>query len=415
MALGLPTPALEAPSRGSALTVQGLHKVYGREVHALQGVDLGIQEGEFVALLGPSGSGKTTLLMVVAGFETATAGRVFLGEADITNTPPQRRNFGVVFQSYALFPHMSVRGNIAYPLAVRGTRRKDRNELVNHALELVGLEGLGARRPSQLSGGQQQRVALARALVYQPSVLLLDEPLGALDRALRERMQVELRNLHRKVGVTLLYVTHDQDEALSMADRIVVMRNGRLEQVGKPEELYACPATEFVASFIGSANRLRVRVQHQKAGLAVVRLESGDTFEVRSLARVSVCGESQGLLVVRPERVEMAAATDTEMPTTEMSVVGRLESLVFAGSTWRCNVSTALGDLQAFVPNMPDERVGDTVRLRWKAVDAWVLASTQHKSQEQQLSQEENEEMHPEQDSPEQDNIVHITHGGMNK
>lgn len=398
MAHGLPAPELKAPSRGSALTVQGLHKVFGREVHALQGVDLGIEEGEFVAVLGPSGSGKTTLLMIVAGFETPTAGKVFSGEADITNTPPQRRNFGVVFQSYALFPHMSVRGNIAYPLAVRGMRRKNRNELVNHALELVGLEGLGARRPSQLSGGQQQRVALARALVYQPSVLLLDEPLGALDRALRERMQVELRNLHRKVGATLLYVTHDQDEALTMADRVVVMQDGRLEQVGTPRELYERPATEFVASFIGSANRLSVRVKHPKAGLAVVRLASGGTFEVRSSARVSACGESQGLLVFRPEKVEISAATDSEISTNEMSVVGRVESLVFAGSTWRCSVSTALGDVQAFVPNKPDERVGDQVRLRWKAVDAWVLASTQHESQVQQQPQVEDEDMHHEQD-----------------
>lgn len=353
-----------------ALQVADLHKVYGKDVHALAGIDLHVNEGEFITLLGPSGSGKTTLLMVIAGFESPTRGTVHALGSDITRVPPERRNFGVVFQSYALFPHMSVRANVGYPLASRHVGRNERSARVDEALALVGLEGLADRRPSQLSGGQQQRVALARALVYRPTVLLLDEPLGALDRALRERMQTELRLLHRKVGVTFLYVTHDQDEALTMSDRVVVLRDGRIEQVGRPEVVYDRPATEFVARFVGAANLLEGTILSFDKPLATVALNQGPVISVSSDSpheRGFKC-----LVLVRPERVEIRPAEDSDPPGT-VGVNGRLQSAVFAGTTWRYQVSTAAGPVLAHMPRSAAVEPGDALRACWSPSDAWLL------------------------------------------
>lgn len=238
------------------LTLRRLVKRYGA-LQAVAGVDLEIRRGEFLTLLGPSGSGKTTLLMMIAGFQDATEGDILLDGQPITGTPAEKRNFGMVFQGYALFPHMTVADNIGYSLSVRGRPKAEIASRVAEMLELVQLTGKERRLPSELSGGQQQRVALARALAFSPPVLLLDEPLGALDRKLRVEVQEQLKDLHRRVGTTFVYVTHDQDEALSMSDRVVIMRDGQIEQVGSPDELYTRPRTEFAASFLGKSNFLR--------------------------------------------------------------------------------------------------------------------------------------------------------------
>src|SRR5436305_2684105 len=242
-------------SHRPALRLQGVRKSYGQVV-AVAGVDLTVEEGEFFTLLGPSGSGKTTLLRLIAGFERPDTGRIELGGRDVTSTPPYLRDTNTVFQDYALFPHMSVADNIGYGLRVKGVAKPAREKRVQRALEMVRLAGLGHRRPNQLSGGQRQRVALARAVVNEPEVLLLDEPLGALDLKLRQEMQIELKRIQKQVGITFVYVTHDQEEALTMSDRVAVMAQGAIEQVGPPAEVYERPATEFVAAFIGISNLL---------------------------------------------------------------------------------------------------------------------------------------------------------------
>src|SRR5438046_6292464 len=242
-------------SHRPALRLRGVRKSYGQVV-AVAGVDLTVEEGEFFTLLGPSGSGKTTLLRLIAGFERPDAGRIELGGRDVTSVPPYLRDTNTVFQDYALFPHMSVAENIAYGLRVKRVSRQQREKRVQRALDMVRLTGLGGRRPNQLSGGQRQGVALARAVVNEPEVLLLDEPLGALDLKLRQEMQIELKQIQQEVGITFIYVTHDQEEALTMSDRVAVMTNGQIEQIGSPVDVYERPATEFVAGFIGISNVL---------------------------------------------------------------------------------------------------------------------------------------------------------------
>ena len=362
-------------ARPAALSVRGLYKSYDGHQNALRGIDLDIAEGEFVTLLGPSGSGKTTLLMVIAGFEAPTRGAVLAKENDISRVVPERRNFGVVFQSYALFPHMSAAANVGYPLAARGVKGEERHRKVDEALALVGLEGLGGRRPSQLSGGQQQRVALARALVYEPALLLLDEPLGALDRVLRERMQIELRTLHQKIGITFLYVTHDQDEALTMSDRVAVMREGRIEQVSTPEELYERPATEFVASFVGVANLLRGRTLGASEGWTGVELDGGARVRAREVRSERLGREAT--VVVRPERAELRPL-DGEDGVTD-GLAGEVAKEVFGGNMWRYRIATPAGELQAHRTRRASARPGDAVRVSWDPADAWILPSAPEK------------------------------------
>jgi putative spermidine/putrescine transport system ATP-binding protein len=246
---------------GAALpiAVRGLRRRYGSMV-ALDGLDLDVARGEFLTLLGPSGSGKTTLLMILAGFTRPDAGSIRFGNVEMVRTPPHKRDLGVVFQSYALFPHMDVAANVAFPLVLRGIKGPELKRRVHSALELVRLEELGFRRVDQLSGGQRQRVALARAIVFEPGILLMDEPLSALDKKLREQMQIELRHLHQRLGTTVIYVTHDQREALTMSDRIAVIDHGRIAQIDTPERLYEAPASHFVADFIGDSTFLNVTV-----------------------------------------------------------------------------------------------------------------------------------------------------------
>jgi putative spermidine/putrescine transport system ATP-binding protein len=323
--------------------LRGLCKRFG-DVQAVADVHLDVADGEFFCMLGPSGSGKTTVLRLLAGFETPTAGSIELAGQDVTRTPPFERDVNTVFQDYALFPHMTVADNIAYGLAVKRVARRDRGHRVDEALASVRLEGFGGRRPSQLSGGQRQRVALARALVNRPRVLLLDEPLGALDLKLRQDMQLELKQLQRDVGITFVFVTHDQDEALTMSDRIAVFAAGRIEQVGLPRSVYEHPSNEFVAGFVGTTNLLRGEVARAVLGQA-------------------------GTWSVRPERVRLADPSEPVRPE-EQTAEGTLRDTVYAGPVTRLVVDLDAGAaLVASVPDggglPPDLRPGRRVRLAW--------------------------------------------------
>jgi len=319
-----PGPAGSSP----AVRLTGIRKSFGSVV-AADGVDLEIAEGEFFTMLGPSGSGKTTLLRMIAGFERPDAGTIELGGEDVTRQPPYLRNVNTVFQDYALFPHMTVRENIEYGLKVRKVARAERRERAARALDLVRLSELGDRRPVQLSGGQRQRVALARAIVNEPEVLLLDEPLGALDLKLRQEMQTELKRIQREVGITFVYVTHDQEEALAMSDRLAVMNSGRIEQLGAPTDVYERPATEFVAGFIGVSNLLerdgrRITVRPEKVRIienddpapAGAHVETGEIIEVTYLGvltRYVVKLDSGDNLVAARQNLETAAADALEL------------------------------------------------------------------------------------------------------
>jgi putative spermidine/putrescine transport system ATP-binding protein len=310
----------------------GVSKSYDGKSLVVRDLDLEIRRGEFLTLLGPSGSGKTTTLMMLSGFETPTSGRILLSGRDITLTPPYRRGIGMVFQNYALFPHMTVGENVAYPLKLRGLDAASIAAKVGAALAMVQLEGLQGRRPAQLSGGQQQRVALARALVFEPDLVLLDEPLGALDKQLRERMQIELKTLHERLGVTMVYVTHDQSEALIMSDRIAVFSEGRIWQLATPFEIYENPANAFVAGFVGENNRLEGTVVGRNGDNVVVELPGGYTVMARAASSAAMKGKVA--LSVRPERVTLAPAGHEnrfKLRLENVVYVGESSRLIFAG------------------------------------------------------------------------------------
>jgi putative spermidine/putrescine transport system ATP-binding protein len=302
--------------------IQGLTKQYG-DLYALDSVDLQIESGEFLTLLGPSGSGKTTLLMAIAGFNRPDAGSIRFGETEMILTPPHRRDVGMVFQSYALFPHMTVAGNIAFPLKLRGIGSEECARRVDEALETVQLSGLGERGVDQLSGGQRQRVALARAFVFRPRILLMDEPLSALDKKLRERMQIELKHLHQQLGVTTVYVTHDQREALTMSDRIAVINHGRLAQVDTPEAIYNQPTNAFVADFIGESTML-----------PLTRDESGRLFFKGHRITDEPVGDDADdwSLVIRPERLFVVDGDNAD-PGHTVVFEGTVQDAVFQGET----------------------------------------------------------------------------------
>jgi spermidine/putrescine transport system ATP-binding protein len=361
------------PRREAAdVRLVGLRKQFG-EVAAVDGVHLEIAAGEFFSLLGPSGCGKTTTLRMIGGFELPTDGRILLGGEDITSAPPERRPVNMVFQSYALFPHLSVFENVAFGLRRRRTPEAEVRHRVDGALELVRLGGYGARRPDQLSGGQQQRVALARALVNRPQVLLLDEPLGALDLKLRRELQVELKRVQLEVGITFIYVTHDQEEALALSDRIAVMDRGRVEQLGTPEELYDAPRTRFVAGFIGTSNLLSGTVEAVDAGVALVRLDAGE----RCLARAGDARPGDRVEVsVRPEVVQLEAADPGPAPDgTPPALDAEVLQRSYLGTSISHQVRTAAGVVLAAVVPRSHQRfgIGDAVRVRWRAADAMVL------------------------------------------
>ncbi|MFC5313754.1 ABC transporter ATP-binding protein [Azospirillum rugosum] len=279
----------------------GVQKTYDGEHLVVKNLDLDIRKGEFVTLLGPSGSGKTTTLMMLAGFEVPTQGEIYLADRPIKNMPPHKRDIGMVFQNYALFPHLTIEENVAFPLTVRGTAKAEVQERVRNALRMIKLENLAHRRPGQLSGGQQQRVALARALVFNPQLVLMDEPLGALDKRLREHMQLEIKQLHEQMGITVVYVTHDQGEALTMSDRIAVFNDGIVQQIDKPDALYEQPVNSFVANFIGENNVLSGTVENIEQGFCRVALTSGGSVVAQA---VNVEGPGAATaLSVRPERI----------------------------------------------------------------------------------------------------------------
>ncbi|QOZ07812.1 ABC transporter ATP-binding protein [Bradyrhizobium sp. CCBAU 51765] len=295
MEAGMVTPA------PALVRFSGIQKTYDGEHLVVKNLDLDIRKGEFITLLGPSGSGKTTTLMMLAGFEVPTHGEIYLADRPIKNVPPHKRDIGMVFQNYALFPHLTIAENIAFPLSVRKTNKAEVQARVRAALRMIKMESLAQRRPGQLSGGQQQRVALARALVFNPQLVLMDEPLGALDKRLREQMQLEIKQLHETTGITIVYVTHDQSEALTMSDRIAVFNDGIVQQIDRPDALYEHPVNSFVAHFIGENNVLPGTVEAVDKGYCRVVLAGGGTVTARAI-NVAGAGASTSLSV-RPERV----------------------------------------------------------------------------------------------------------------
>jgi putative spermidine/putrescine transport system ATP-binding protein/spermidine/putrescine transport system ATP-binding protein len=332
-------------------------------VVAVNDVSIEIDRGTIFSLLGPSGCGKTTTLRLIAGFEQPDAGEVYIRGERVTSIPPYRRNFSMVFQSYALFPHLSVAENVAFGLRMRRVARADRARAVNDALDLVKLGALADRHPMQLSGGQQQRVALARAIVVKPAVLLLDEPLGALDKMLREEMQVELRSLQQRLGITAVFVTHDQEEALTLSDRVAVMRNGVIEQIGAPREIYDRPGNEFVAGFLGASNFVNGTVVGREGGIAVVETPAGRV----SLLADSAIGESVRI-AIRPERLRMARADGPGLPA-------RIRDIVYRGPVTHFYLDTPGGPLLSYQQDARagDWSVGDHVRCGWDVESAVVL------------------------------------------
>ncbi|MBW7965097.1 ABC transporter ATP-binding protein [Bradyrhizobium sp. BR 10261] len=310
---------------GASIRISRLEKRFGA-VSAVDGVDIDIAAGEFIALLGPSGSGKTTILMSVAGFEFPTSGSIHVDSEDLTYVPSNRRNLGMVFQNYTLFPHMSILDNVAFPLKMRGLPTVERHTRAEAALATVRLAGYGHRRPNELSGGQQQRVALARAIVYQPRVLLMDEPLSALDKNLREDMQLEIKRLHAELGITVIFVTHDQSEALTMADRIAVLKDGKIQQIGPARQLYERPTNLFTAGFIGEMNFVDVTVESVGDNVSVA-LPWGETWRLPATAAVDrVAAGEAALLAVRPERLQLGAGSGGQVITVTLS------DIVYAGA-----------------------------------------------------------------------------------
>lgn len=346
-----------------------VQKSYDGEILVVKDLNLAMPKGEFLTMLGPSGSGKTTCLMMLAGFETATHGEIRLDGKEINNIPPHKRGIGMVFQSYALFPHMTVAENLAFPLEVRGMSKSDREAKVKRALEMVQMGAFGDRRPAQLSGGQQQRIALARALVFDPELVLMDEPLGALDKQLREHMQYEIKHLHENLGITVVYVTHDQSEALTMSDRVAVFDDGIIQQLAPPDDLYERPDNSFVAQFIGENNKLLGTVQSLDGDTATVKLADGHICKALAVK----CGEvgSQTLISIRPERVRIGSKEDVN--ATDAKVL----ELIYLGDHIRCRLDVHGDD--SFVVKVPNAagkgplQIGQTTKVSWDIADARAL------------------------------------------
>jgi len=361
------------PEHGEAiLELRRVSRQFG-DVTAVDDVSLKIAKGEFVTFLGPSGSGKTTTLMMVAGFLNASSGSMLLDNKPLDPLPPYKRDIGMVFQHYALFPHMTVAQNIAFPLRMRKRPKDEIARRVKDALGLVGLPDHAGRRPGQLSGGQQQRVALARAMVFNPRVLLMDEPLGALDKKLREQMQIEIMRLHRNIRATILYVTHDQEEALVMSDRIAVFNRGRIVQVDQAEKIYDRPATKFIADFVGESNFLSGAVTEVAGHYA--RL--GDDAPLRGLRRGDFSPGQRAVMAVRPERIKITL-DNAPAQKTENSVGGRVSDIIYLGQARKYIVDIAPDQefsvvRQARGENALDIPVNAKVRLSWRAEDAVIL------------------------------------------
>lgn len=349
----------------------GVTKSYGAGPLAVKALNLDVRRGEFLTLLGPSGSGKTTALMMLAGFEQPSSGQILLAGRRIDRTPPNRRDIGLVFQNYALFPHMTVAENLAYPLKVRRMAKAEIAARVARMLEMVQLPGLGGRRPDQLSGGQQQRVAVARALIFQPSLVLMDEPLGALDKQLREQMQFELKAIHDRLGVTFVYVTHDQTEALTMSDRIAVFAAGEVQQVATPAELYERPATSFVAGFVGENNRLTGRLVSLSGETGAVALDGGPRLPAGVAPGLAV-GDAV-LLSIRPERLRLLGPGETR----PAELGARLRQAIYVGDHLRL-LAEGPGGQEIVIKlapggGLPDLTPGRDLRLGWEIAEGRAL------------------------------------------
>ncbi|MEM9249956.1 MAG: ABC transporter ATP-binding protein [Pseudomonadota bacterium] len=349
-----------------------VQKSYDGESLVVKDLNLSIGQGEFLTMLGPSGSGKTTCLMMLAGFETATHGEILLDGNPINNIPPHKRGIGMVFQNYALFPHMTVAENLAFPLEVRKLGKDERERKVMRALDMVQMAEFGGRRPAQLSGGQQQRIALARALVFEPELVLMDEPLGALDKQLRERMQFEITNLAHSLGITTVYVTHDQTEALTMSDRVAVFNDGRIQQLAPPDTLYEEPENSFVAQFIGENNTLTGIVQEIKGEVATVRLDDGEIIDCKPV-NVSQPGE-RTQVSIRPERVEY---NRERLSADAHTLKAEVLEFIYMGDIYRTRLRVAGND--EFIiktRNAPDQRrlsPGESIEIGWLPEDCRAL------------------------------------------
>lgn len=350
---------------------ENVQKSYDGEILVVKDLNLDIAKGEFVTMLGPSGSGKTTCLMMLAGFEPATNGEIYLAGRPINRVPPHRRGIGMVFQNYALFPHMTVAENLSFPLEVRKLPKTEIAEKVQRALEMVELAEFGGRRPAQLSGGQQQRVAVARALVFEPELVLMDEPLGALDKQLREQMQYEIKHIHERLGVTVVYVTHDQAEALTMSNRIAVFNDGVIQQLSSPDELYEHPLNSFVAQFIGENNKLNGTVRDMENGICRIEIEGGEMVAGLPI-NVGQIGEPT-MLSLRPERVEI----NPEPGALPNIIPGRVEELIYLGDHIRTRLTVAgHDDFIVKVPNKLGHKIlneGENATVGWATQDCRAL------------------------------------------
>jgi len=363
---------LTAASEQGFVVFDRVQKSYDGETLVVKDLNLSIGKGEFLTMLGPSGSGKTTCLMMLAGFETATHGDILLDGKPINNIPPHKRGIGMVFQNYALFPHMTVAENLAFPLEVRNISRSDRESKVKHALDMVQMGDFGGRRPAQLSGGQQQRIALARALVFEPELVLMDEPLGALDKQLREHMQFEITNLAHQLGITTVYVTHDQTEALTMSDRVAVFDDGRIQQLAAPDELYEQPQNSFVAQFIGENNTMMGTVKEIKGDACIVQLDGGELIDAVPV-NVSKPGE-RTLISIRPERVEF---NKERLHEDAHTLKAEVLEFIYMGDIFRTRLKVA-GNENFVIKtrNAPDQRrlkPGEQIEIGWLPQDCRAL------------------------------------------
>jgi putative spermidine/putrescine transport system ATP-binding protein len=369
-------------SDSSFISFSGVSKSYDGANYVVEDLNLDVRKGEFLSLLGPSGSGKTTTLMMLAGFETPTQGEIRLDGRRLDDKPPHQRDIGMVFQNYALFPHLTIAENVAFPLSVRRVSRAEQKTRVRRALEMIELPHLANRRPSQLSGGQQQRVALARALVFEPSVVLMDEPLGALDKRLRETMQYEIMRLHRELSLTIVYVTHDQAEALTMSDRVAVFSDGRIQQAATPSELYENAQNAFVANFVGENNGLTGRVTGVNDEWATLALSDGSV--IRGRCEHGLRAGDEAMLALRPERAHIPG-TEGAQPDEHSNVVRAcVEELVYCGDHHRVHLK--LGSRDSIVVKVPNTQrhalpsAGSTIDIAWRHDDCKILAMMAQKS-----------------------------------
>lgn len=359
-------------TNGGFVVFDRVQKSYDGETLVVKDLNLSMPKGEFLTMLGPSGSGKTTCLMMLAGFETATHGDILLDGVSINNIPPHKRGIGMVFQNYALFPHMTIGENLGFPLEVRGMGKSEREAKITRALDMVQMASFVNRRPAQLSGGQQQRVALARALVFEPELVLMDEPLGALDKQLREHMQFEITNLAHNLGITTVYVTHDQTEALTMSDRVAVFNDGRIQQLAPPEDLYERPDNSFVAQFIGENNKLEGKVETISGTACTVRLDDGTLIDAQPINVTTVGDRTR--VSIRPERVESNPA---RLHPDAHLIDAEVKEFIYMGDTFRVRLKVAgTEDFIMKYRNAQDQgryKPGDKIRIGWRAEDCRAL------------------------------------------